>query len=279
MKKILTITFLISNLKLIAGGPWTVEKNHGYYQLTGTYIGYDQRYINGNNYLPLLHDVTDITLQGYAEYGVSNSFNLLANIPFKFQNIQPQSSIDSLNTPYYDGSLSGFGNISIAGKYQFLQKKIIGAAQLRFDIETYSQDPSTGLRTGYPSYGISPTISFGSGGNKWFAYGETGVTLRSENYCNQFNLKAEGGYKVSKTYFILVVDVAVLLNAPHEYFLPDPFTYTALYNDQQGYTAFGLKINQELSKNFMINAAVYGAVSGSAVAAAPSLNLGIAFKK
>lgn len=279
MKKNITTVFLMISLKAVAGGPWLVEKNHGYFQFSGTYIGYDHRYANANNYLPLYHDVNDVTLQAYAEYGISSRINLLANLPFKFQNIQPQAAIDSTYSPYYEGSLTGSGNISVAGKYQFLKRKIVGAAQLRIDMGTYRQDASTGLRTGYPAFGISPTISFGSGASKWFAYGETGFTLRADSYSNQFNLKAEGGYKVSKTYFIIVADIAVLLNQPHEYFAPDPFTYTALYNDQQGYTAFGLKINQSLSESLMINAAVYGAVSGSAVAAAPSFNLGIAFKK
>ncbi len=278
MKKIFTFVFVFSSLLSFAGGPWVQEKNHAYLQLSGTYIGYDHRYLDRQNYFALLHDVTDITLQGYCEYGIGKKFSLLANIPFKFQNIQPQSNIDSTYTPYYDGSLNGFGNISIGGNYQFLNKNFVAAAQLRIDLATYSQDVSTGLRTGYPEYGFAPSISIGKGGAKWFAYAETGFTLRTAGFRNQFNFKTEGGYKISKTYLIAVMDIAILIGQPSELIIADPFEYTALYNDGQSYTAFGLKINQELGKKLMLNLAVYGAIGGSDVAAAPSFNFGVACK-
>lgn len=278
MKGILTTTFIFNSLYAFAGGPWVQEKHHAYFQLSGAYIGYDHIYINKQNFLDLRHDVTDITLQAYGEYGISNHFTLIANIPFKIQNIQPQSTIDSTYHPYYNGSLTGFGNISIAGKYQFLNKKFVAATQLRIDVGSNVQDPSTGLRTGYPEYGITPSVSAGKGGDKQFAYAETGVTIRGGNYGNQFNAKAEGGYKISKTYFIGVIDFAILLSDPAETLLPDPFKYTALYNDAQSFTAFGLKINQEVGKHLMFNLAVYGAVGGSYVAASPSFNFGVACK-
>lgn len=278
MKKIFSAFFIFNSLSAFAGGPWSQEKHEGYVQLSGTYIGYDHRYISKQSFSDLMHQVTDVTLQGYCEYGISNHLTLIANIPFKFQNIKPQKTIDSAYQPYYNGSLSGFGNISVAGKYQFLNKKIVAAAHLRIDINSFSEDESIGLRTGYPEYGIAPSLSIGKGGSRWFAYAEAGVTLRGENYGNQFIAKAEGGYKISKTYFIAVMDLAILLSDPVSTLQLDPFRYTALYNDAQSYTAFGLKINQELGKHLLLNLALYGAVGGSDVAAAPSFNLGIAYR-
>ncbi|MEO5675291.1 MAG: hypothetical protein ABIQ74_11660, partial [Chitinophagales bacterium] len=174
MEKILSLLFLCNSVCAFAGGPWSQDKHHGYVQLSGTYIGYDHRYINNQNFSDIMHKVTDVTLQGYCEYGISNRFTLIANIPFKLQNIQPNNAIDSSDTRYYNGSLTGFGNISVSGKYRFLNKKLVAAAHLRIDARSFAENQSIGLRTGYPEYGIAPSLSLGRGGDRWFAYAEAG---------------------------------------------------------------------------------------------------------
>ncbi len=106
----------------------------------------------------------------------------------------------------------------------------------------------------------------------------TGFTVRSNNFSEAFNVSAEAGYSFfnRKTQLILTADL-------NKSFLNDStqntvYLNTGLYVNNQEFLAYGLKINQALGEQWMVNVGVLGAAFGNLVAYAPSFNAGLAYK-
>jgi hypothetical protein len=147
-----------------AGGGWTRDKGKGFAQIGFNNITYTTTYLDDGSLGTtdnLTREITDQTLQLYAEYGLTNNITLLLNAPYKLTEAKKIGA-----SPRPEGSLNGVGNISVGGKYGILKGKINLAATLRYDAQTAKADELTGLRTGYDASVIAPGVAIGLGGNK-----------------------------------------------------------------------------------------------------------------
>ena len=80
MKKItLSISLIIANLLTFAGGGWVHKAETGYAQFSYSIINYSSISNGNDGSLGLQRNVRDRTIQAYAEYGLSDKFELDLN--------------------------------------------------------------------------------------------------------------------------------------------------------------------------------------------------------
>jgi len=249
-----------------AGGPWATGKGKAYTQVGASFNHYNAIFYNGTKlYLP--PPITDNTYQFYGEFGITDKFTLISNIPFKTLSIQNKSAFT--NVPYAVGNLNGFGNISLAGKYSFWEKKINIAAQISVENGTNLANYQTGLRTGYGAWAVTPSFIIGKGFKKWYAFADAGFAFRSAGYSEEIVSNAEIGYTPFNRFWLALAfnNKNTLKNGN----VADNYgQQTSLYVNNQSYNAFGLKVSYGFSDNIGLNASAYGAFAGNLVAAAPT---------
>ncbi|OWY24445.1 hypothetical protein C7N43_29740 [Sphingobacteriales bacterium UPWRP_1] len=265
-----SLLLLVTPANLLAGG-WTREKGKGYAQLGGSYIGYNSLFVNGSETLNLPFTVTDITLQGYAEYGITRNLTVIGWLPFKIANNTIRTDTAVVVLPESVGNLNALGNIGLAARYQLARSGIfVVAAQLKADLPTARYQTATGLRSGYSALGIAPALQAGASGNRWYAAAELGANFRTNNYSTQIIGSIEGGYRIVKSFYLGGV-IELLNSLENGSYVDGNSVNTGLYLNNQEYVSFGLKAWTKIAKGFGINAWAFGAFSGSLVAKAPAI--------
>jgi len=146
-----------------AGGHWTPMKHKGIFISSVSPIIYSTLSDQSGG-ISLHRRVSDITLQLYSEYGITNNPAVVLNWPFKY--VQTGSSIrsggDSVTLP--SGRMICLGNASMELKYKFYQKnKVILTGGIKSEAPTSKYRNETGLRTGYDCWSIIPTAHVGFG--------------------------------------------------------------------------------------------------------------------
>ena len=268
MKKITNnfIIFLLAilcfPLTLAAGNPWTQAKGAGFSQLSFNYIRSDQLFHKDLGTIQLNRFVTDATLQGYLEYGITDKLTVLGVLPFKFTATSEAVSANSdFNELLNAGNFNKFGNISIAAKYGLItNSSFVAATQVRLDLPSRAFDASTGLRTGYNAVGIAPSFSVGYGTSRFFTSAEIGVTLRTNRYSSAIFGNIEFGYNhKNRSYIILVVDATRSFFNKNRDNLDGNALQTGLFVNNQHYFVFGLKFLHNITDNFGVGVSAYGA--------------------
>ncbi len=275
--KIPAIFVALLSQQLPAGGPWTQPKGQGYAQVSFTFIP-EYRSLFGRNgeSISLNREVSDRTLLGYLEYGLTSRFTLTGEIPMKFvstgEQVHPGSDFE--NALLESGSLSGPGNLYAALKYGLVQKNFLLTGQVKIDAPTATSDAKTGLRTGVDAWGVAPSLILGGSRGQLYAFIESGVRFRSKDYSQEFILGGEAGAALLKRFWIIaVLDVRQALNdGTHD---NENSEQTGLYPDNQEYVAFGLKLIVEISPRFGVNFSSFGASSGNLVAKSPANTVGV----
>lgn len=263
--------------QLLAGGPWTQSQGQGYAQISFTFIPeYRSLYSRNGESLSLNREVSDRTLLGYLEYGLTGRFTIIGEIPLKFvsagEQVYPGSDFE--DALLESGSLNGLGNLSAALKYGLVRKNLLLAGQLKIDAPTATGKVETGLRTGVDAWGVAPSLILGGSRGQLYAFIECGVRFRSNDYSQEFLLGGEAGTALLKRFWIIaVLDVRQSLNdGTHD---NENAEQTGLYPDNQEYAAFGLKLIAEISPRFGVNFSSFGASSGNLVPKSPANTVGV----
>ena len=207
MKQIIIFSFFciwLHAAALIAGGPWLQAKNSGYAQISVSGIlSYDELFSNTAKSVKLNRNITDLTIMGYGEFGVSDNLTIIAFIPFKSvrsaETINPASDFPELLDA---GSLTGFGNIALAAKTNFLQEPLLVSGQIRIDGATESVLANTGLRTGYSAWAFTPSVLTGFSSGPWYGSAEFGVRLQTNHYATGLVGNLEAGYALTKNIWL-----------------------------------------------------------------------------
>lgn len=278
MKRAIIILIFFLTLRagyLSAGGPWANGKGQGYAQFGVSLNRYDR--LRGTT-TRLDRTITDNTLQFYGEFGLTERLSIMTSIPYKLLSTgktplnpnKPQAILPS-------GTLSGFGNISLAAKYTLFQKNIHVAVQLLTETPNYKINNLVGLRTGYNSFVVCPSVLAGVGTGKLYGFVNLGYAIRSGGYSEEVRYDIEAGYTPLKRFgFALVFNnKSSLKNGSIN---EGNIVKTGLYVNNQGYNAWGLKLAYTLTENIGINTSVYGAFYGRNVAATPLFNGSIYYK-
>lgn len=261
---------------VLAQSPWVAEKGKGFAQIGYSAIGpYSNLYVkDGSNY-QLSREVTDATIQLYGEYGLGSQTSIITSIPFKLLKTgaanQPSPTIT-------ENSFSTIGNIQLAGRHNFINKKGMLTGQLLVELPSAGYDNATGLRGGLDAMTIVPSISFGASSTKLYEYVSAGAAIRSNGYSSEWRLNIELGYQIiNHVYLIAVLDRVQNFENGNAIESPQQLQ-TGLYLNNQSFLAYGIKGLIGITDHAGISGAYYGAGSGHLVAKSPSVNFGLYYK-
>jgi hypothetical protein len=270
MKKILiTICLMTITAQTInAQSPWTREKGKSYVQLGFTGLFYNQYQFDGKK-INDNHKYSDVTVQAYAEYGITNNLEATLILPYKIVGRKSETST-------HEESLSNIGNITAGLKYKFFDKEWKISGGLTFNANSINKDENKGLSTGFNANTIIPYVSVGSSKGKWYYFGNLGYGYMDNDYSDFFKATFEVGYEVIKSgHLILVLDSRNVVNK-EKAFENDIATQWPSYRDRQTYNAIGVKGNYEFTKDkYGANFAVFGANGIDNAPLAPTLNFGV----
>lgn len=267
-----------------AGGPWPRAKGSGYAQISGTYLGYNKMFGPNSDIVDLRRPMTDVTLQAYLEYGLSDQLTFVVNLPFKYV-----SSGETINqTDFFQDTLGaadlfGLNTVLLGFKYNIINKKVLLTAGLNTESNVARFDSIPAMRTGAQTFVIHPYLSAGTTFGKFYTQLEAGYRVRFSGYSHEVAVAYELGYSWNeKTYFILDIRGRIsMMNGSFDNneSLDHPFgrdLHTIIDPNNQQYIGYGLKFIQKIKK-IHINAGVYSGY-GQLVAAAPVFSLGVAYE-
>ncbi len=276
MRILLTYIAVFSYSISCAQSPWVAEKGKGFAQIGYTTIGpYNELFLKNGGSYSLTREVTDQTIQVFAEYGIGNNNSLIASIPIKLLKTgEPTVVSPTIN----EGSFSTMGNIQLAVRHNFIKEGFVLSSQLLTEIPSAGYDEATGLRGGLDALSFVPTLSIGKGLSNLYGYLSAGVAIRSNDYSSDFRVSGEIGYKlINRVYVIAVLDVVENFENGSAIESAQQLQ-TGLYLNNQSFFAYGIKGIIGFTDNLGISGAFYGASSGHLVAKSPSINFGVYYK-
>jgi hypothetical protein len=265
IKILCLIVFGLSQATL-AQSPWTKEKGKAYVQLGFSGIFFNKAKIDGKT-VDLKSDYSDVTLQLYNEYGITDKLEAQLVIPYK--------SVVRTDIGGITQNFSGIGNINLGLKYKIFDKNLKISTGLQYWAKTSRYDATSNLSTDFDASTMLPYLTIGSSSGKWYYYGNIGYGYMSNDFSDYFRFNAELGYQIiPQGHIILALETRNIVSSEDAYTTNQKQWIS--YLDRQTYNAFGIKLNYEFTKDkFGVNFAGYGAFGNNNVSLAPSLNLGV----
>jgi len=278
----ITIVLLIASAHcLMAQGPWSPGKGHGYAQLLYNTVPTYTALFNGSNSTRASErelSETDYIL--YSEVGLTEKLSFAATIPvISVSTGAPNQTL--MTEPLLPAdNLTSLGNISLTGKYNLTNKKWNVALISQVDLPTSSRTEDSGLSTGVDAWSIQPKISAGKSSETSFVYGFFGYGVRNNAHHDFLNFGVEAGFHAGKN-----LSLILNINRLHNLDNGDPSVdsaanvSTGFYTSFQEYTGYILKIFlKDLYKGFGGFASLGGGGAANSVAASPALSLGVFYK-
>lgn len=274
MKNLAKLFIILISISSYAQSPWTKEKGSFYTQLSFTTIpGYDALY--GNPDYNSERKITDNTLQFYGEYGLTNNTTLILNLPLKLIKTADLVSTTSITA---SGKETSLGNIEVGLKHNFSKKNWILSGQFSVEANTGNFDNTTGIRTGYDAWSLTPLFLAGKSFGKSYLQTFVGATIRTNSYSSNFKIGGEYGGKITNSIWLIGFIDIVKSFKNGDVILPASNLVTGLYVNDQEYGSFGAKVIGEFSENFGITGGFGGAFFGNNVAKSPALTFGVYHK-
>ncbi|WP_299123622.1 hypothetical protein [uncultured Winogradskyella sp.] len=279
MKNYIIVLILCISFSSFSQSPWTQEKGKFYTQLSYTTIpNYTELF--GDPDYNSFGEISDNTIQFYGEYGISDKTSLIVNLPLKLISITNFESpfIDCTGDCSKDFNENALGNLEIGIKHNFYKKDWILSSQFSVEANTGAYDETSGIRTGYDAYTLTPLFLAGRSFEKTYIQSFIGANIRTNGYSSNFKIGGEVGYKItSHIWLIGFLDVVKSLENG-DILLPSLNRFNALYVNDQEYGAYGLKGIGEITDRFGVTAGFGGAFFGNNVAKQAALNFGLYHK-
>ncbi len=277
MKRLIVIISILCISIGYAQSPWTQADGEFYGQLSFNMIPeYEELYTKNGTNLLTERKLQDFTLQGWLEWGISESSTILFSFPLKMLKSGDLVTADQPD-PFTDsGSITAPGNLRIGWKQGLFKDNLVAAGQLWLEMPTAKYDDESGLRSGYDAWAIIPSFNLGTSGTSWYSYANIAYGYRNNDYSHFTQLMAEAGYHFSQK-----ISAAIYfdwLNSLNNGSRIDPVNnlITGLYVNNQEYLAWGLKVfGRILGEKTGISLGIAGAFSGNYVARAPAINLAL----
>jgi hypothetical protein len=229
---------------------WTKEKGKFYAQIGISSLRYSELMNGSDEPLPLARNITDRTLHGYIEYGLTNRFTVSAQLPFKFSSASDLKFLSVGSA----GSLSGLSNIQTALTANLYRKNgFVLAAKGAIALPTAKFDLKTGLRTGFDATTVSPSILLGYGHAKFFTSADVGFAFRNNNYSNRSFASAQiGKFWGKKQRFLSILGVEYMKSGDNGTYDDASSIYTGMYLDKQSYFAYHLKFAYKVTPKIKV---------------------------
>lgn len=284
LTKLSFILFIISILSIkntFAQQAWTKEKGKFYSQIGASFLTYNQL-LNGKGssaeWTNLNADFTDMTIQAFGEYGITNRLTVSAQLPLRMlasKNIQAPNTLAA-------GNLTALGNIQAALTANFYNKDgIVLSGKANVGLPTAKYDAPTGLRSGFDATSIEPSLLVGYGHAKFFASGEAGYVIRNNGYSNRIHVAGQIGKFFGKNKKLLgIINMELMRSGSDGTYNDANSLQTGLYLDAQSYLSPTLKLGYKTTPKTMLWLSA-GAGLGSVtknVAASPGLSIAFSYQ-
>ncbi len=277
---VLTISIVVLQPSF-AQQAWTKEKGKYYTQIGASYLSYSQL-LNGktnpSDWTSLNANFTDMTLQAYGEYGITDKIMVSAQVPFKLlssKNVKQPNTIT-------EGSLLALSNLQTAITANFYNKDgIVISGKTNICFPTAKFDAPTGLRSGFDSWSVEPSLMAGLGHAKFFSSGEIGYVWRNNGYSHRIHAAAQiGKFFGAKKKILGILNLELMKSTEKGTYNDASSAKTGLYLDKQSYLSptlkFGYKTNDKvtlwLSSGFGLTSITKN------VAASPGLSFAISYQ-
>lgn len=250
MKKILLISFIISTLAaniVNAQQAWTKQKGKYYTQIGASYLSFNSLINGTGDLIPLNKTFTDLTIQAYGEYGLTDKLTLSASLPFRAISSGSTTKANAAK----EGSLSGFSNIPVALTANFYNKNgVVISAKAGIGLPTAKYDAPTGLRTGFDATTFAPSVLAGFGHAKFFTSGEIGYAIRNNNYSNRYFINWQiGKFLGEKKKILGIVGVEMMKSLDNGKHDDGNSVLTGFYLDKQSYLSPNFKLGYKATPN------------------------------
>lgn len=267
------VTLVVFGAGVAEAGVWPQEKGKGYMALSFTYLRYHE-VINGSLFdnngfekLELHRTVSDHTLNGYFEYGITNRLTAIGNVPFKLlktseelrstkEDLSPSDTIAA-------GSFNTLGNVDLGARYLIHEGDFLWSIQLMSGLKTASYRHESGLRSGYAAWYLTPQVQFGRSWGQTYFSSSLGYRYKTNGYADDLVTDHEIGYQWARpsghpTWFIFTFGAELPLTEGN--FDDQNSSQTGLYRDEEGFVDPGIKINHYFSDHWAVNLSSIGAI-------------------
>ncbi|NQZ75448.1 MAG: hypothetical protein HRT61_04960 [Ekhidna sp.] len=253
----------------VAGGGWTKQKGTAYYKVSHWWVNAAKQFTFDGTSAPAFQEgIFNSSI--FAEYGVSDRFTAIVNLPYS----KSANDIESI---------SGIGDTDVAFKYRInkMDAKFAFAGTLLFGLPLGEDAGGTNgtLQTGDGEFNqmmrldLSKSFQIGSVnayGNIYSAYNN-----RTDNFSDdmRFGLEIGAGFVQNRIWAILRLDVVESLeNGAASTALSDGAT---IFANNTEYVAYTYEIAGYITDKIGVSAATASVFSASNIFAAPSYSLGV----
>jgi len=267
-------------------GPWCNASGELHNQFQISYNPSNSMWVNEAE-RSIGYPITDITLQGYFRYGVTQEIDLTVIVPFKVLKTKGNNALAPHNASDFEQifpyTYSSFGNISLIATRGSdpCGKVLTYAANLKVDLLTSSLSRYAGLRTGYGTWGVAPFISLGTSNGLFHVCVDGGVDFRfkgpdSANYANYF---INGQFGVDYKDILSVTAQFGTYKGMITGERPERANdFTGLYPYDQYYSFWGVKILNEIDKDVGWGVSFRSYVQGHHITSDPVISVFFYFK-
>jgi len=278
MKRVVGFLVILvsTSLQLTAGG-WLQKKDEGFFKL-------NQSIIHGNQFFNGAGEQTDIITTGvyqtslYAEYGISNKFNLIGYLPFISR--LTLNDVAFASGRFQEGDeFTSVGDVQLGIKYGIRQHKslvISASLLLGLPIGNPEGGESGLLQTGDGEFNQLLMVDFGYGFKKPF-YTNLGVGFnnRTNGFSEEWVVTFELGYEWKKKLIVAgkFATVQSLFNGE-----PNGSAGNGIFSNNLEYVSFGPEISYRITEKLGATIGYQTASSGRYILAAPAYNFGVFFE-
>lgn len=273
---LLCLLFLATTAE--ARSPWTRARGDGFAQAAFYAIApYDRVITESGDEFETARTLTDLTMELYAEHGITDTWTVVAVVPFKHLDAgDPNPEISADTPPTEAGSLTALGNIRLGLRRSLARGTWNVAVQLDVEAPTAEFRTGTGLRSGYDAWSAVPVVSVGRGRDHSYWYAFAGGGWRGNGYSNFWRAGIEGGRSSGKGRWWWIGSLEILQTL-HDGDRLDPTTNvaTALYVDEQEVVAPVFKVLHRVSERWGLQGTLQGGFTGNFVARSPFVGLAV----
>lgn len=260
-----------------AQGPSIRGYHKGFIQFGYSGLYYNSVFNPTGSEQAVFRNVSNVTLQLYAEYGIAKNWEIRGVLPYRL--LRTTTSTDRAINPTSAGTVTGPGNIGLGLKRAILNGPVKLSVGVDALANTFFSNNRLGLRTGYEGWTVLPYLSVGSGGKRLYYYAEAGYGIMTQNYSNFLRINGELGYLLQPRLTIAgTIDFRQSAkNSP--FFNTEAYQFTGTYLNDQQYLNAGVKAVYDLVPNRLgLTAQVIGTLAGENIPASRSYNAGVFIK-
>ncbi len=267
---------------LTAQSPWLYPTHKGFYQIQSTFLALPYTALVDGKAITSRVDINrkvyaaDVSL--YFEYGLSNSWNVIGKIPFRY--VTSGDQVDQLHyhTLLDEGSIAGLSNLEFALKRKLIDRNIKVATSVRAILNTTKADLDKGLITGYDHNALGVSVHIGASmSKKFYAFADLGYVITSNDFSDYYHQHIEGVYHLGGVFWArLTVDFRKSMrNGNYD---NGTLIQTGLSPNDQEWIGLGIGLAHETKKQLGFSVSIGRAIQATYVGHATPLTLGI-YKK